>query len=311
MKRLLTLLAIGGARLELSLEGQEHPRGANIHGKVWLTGGAVPQRVDSLTVALVEYTQTGKRNTLDGQQLRSAATVHPHSVEEYAFSIGVPDEALLSRSFINGTKVVAEADIPGPVMPCVAAAVNIVPHREIVAIRRAMAALGFREQARSRLKLLLASFEEGYRNAIVVRYDPPEALRTQVHDVRLHLRVEMGEAICAMFVHGRKFTLNEALMELTFSEVDPLALRIPCRDLRDLEGRPRSEGAIDRLEEHLNRLLARPDAVQYALLRASCAPASAPDELMRPAMPVQDSSEDELLRAIDDGPPSGKRGINT
>ncbi len=305
MKRLLAACGIGGARVVVVLEEQDHPRGANIHGTLILVGGAVSQRVERLVVSLVERAHLGKWNNLAVKRLRPAATVEPGAVEEHPFSLEVPDEARLSvvgRSVSSATAIVAVADIRRAVKPRAAVAVHIVPHREIVAIRRAMAALGFLERAAGGLKALPDSFAEGYYDSVVVRYDPPDSLKQQIQDVSLHLTVDRGVALCKMFVRRRMRSLKETLMDLTLGEIDPTTLRIPCRELRDLQGKPRPDGATDRLAEHLNRALASPDAVEFSLLRASTAPATATDELVRPAMPGQGTSHDDLLRPSDDDP---------
>src|SRR5690242_18545007 len=113
MKRLLAACGIGAARLTLTLEEPEHPRGADIHGKLMVAGGAVPQRIERLTVALVEYLPN--KSNIIAQSLVRQLTVEAHSLTEYAYCLQVPNDARLSMppsSATCVTKIVAGAEIP-------------------------------------------------------------------------------------------------------------------------------------------------------------------------------------------------------
>jgi len=314
VKRLLAACGFGAARMTLALEEAEHPRGSNIHGRVTLTGGAVPQRVERLTIALLEYSQSGKSNALAQQTLPAPLTIEPRRLQAYAFSIEVPDAARLSLKTSFGTKetkILVTAAIPWAVNRRASVPVNIVPHREIVAVRQAMLALGFREQSGPGLKAVADAYAEGYWDAVIHRYDPPDSLSARLDNVKLLLDVERGVLTANVSVHHRARGLKETLGSLTGSTVDTSIIEIPCRELRDIEGRPRPDGATGRLAELLNKALAHPNDVRNSLLRASATPQSTPGQLLRPVASGGKTPVDELMRPVDANPKSGEPEIRT
>src|SRR5207249_3893036 len=114
------------------------------------------------------------------------------------------------------------------------------------------------------------------RDSVVVRYDPPESLREQLHDVRLIAGVEKGVVTGNVIVHKRGRDLKDALRGLAGCNSQTLTLRIPCWELRDKEGQPCADGAIGHIAYLLRMAVAQPDEFQHSLLRASASPSTIP-----------------------------------
>jgi len=290
------------------LEEPRHPRGSNVHGVLRLRGGVVDQRVESVKISLVEFTTTIHSDAAFAvRSIRPSGLLEANSLEEIPFAFPVPDTLVLSekKNSLLGTRLVAVAYIRGLVRPRAAAELNIVEHREISAVRIAMKMLGFREQDGNVFKSLTTSFAAGYwsplsksSNSISIVYDPPESFRSDLAQVALHLGVERGLLLGNLIFQARPNELGASVEGLAGGKSERMSLQIPCGHLRDKDGQPSADAAVERMTELLHRVRTRLDNDHNSLLRGASSPVNRADELLRPTSGNPRGSDRTLLHPV-------------
>lgn len=296
-EEVLAQVGIGNADLTLHLPSGLWPRGGEVPGKLSLHGGTVPQQIESLVVRLDELVTQGKSSEWKPRDERFVTTQFltvPYGKAEWEFLLRVPDDARLSTGpSAMLWRVSVEADILWAVNPRAQAAIEVVPHYEVIAVQRALETAGF---TKTNMYLDFAIRESP--DTVVTYYKAPLSLREQVDGAALHLRV------FGAFVHGRlilnrhQHSVGEHLLALVGADREEHPLQIRRDALLNDRGGPNTDGATPALQALLSHALILPDnADAKTLLRSASGPPLDSDTLLRPAAGT--GGESNLLRPTD------------
>ncbi len=306
IEQLLASVGVGAATLTLQVDSAVCPRGGEIEGRLALEGGDVEQRIESLTVRLIERYSQGKGTAekVRDQQIVSKRFLYDPCVKTtVSFRFRLPDDARLTRkTSADGWRVAAEADILWAINPRANVDLEVVPHHEVTAVQLALERLGF---ARTSVYLEFALPESP--DTIVRYYKAPPHLREQIDGASLHLRVLEDYVHGRLILNRRQHSVGERLLAMVGADREEHELMIVRQDLLNAEGGPRYEGATKPIEDVLNRSLILPENVEErTLLRPTAGPPPGANSLLRPAGPTDSISADELLRPTDAPPPASE-----
>lgn len=292
MHQLMVSLGIGAAQASLQVEGMRHHRGDWVNCEVTLTGGELPQKVETLSLELVRWKQMGKSRVaevLKTEIMAQQFTIHPGENQTHACRFFLSDDAPLSGAFSNDMEIRADADILAAINRRDSVDLNVVPHKEFFAVVGAMKELGFMLRGEPTVGWLDGMFH--------AKFAPNAETQAQLEAVGLNLSLE------ARTVHGwllldypEKSAMETAKALLGMNELE-VPLDIPRQILVDAEGKMTPENLVPLLKQTLAQSLILPDNPEQWMLRASQAPAVKNEELLRPASDTGATRPDELLRS--------------
>jgi len=291
-ENLLASVGVGAATLTLELGTRTFPRGAQIHGALRLEGGSVEQHIYTLTVKLGEFWGSKRiptRSVLLTEVLGQEIVVAAREDLTFPFAFQVPDDALLSSSQ-SGCYLEAVADIFWSVNPGARIDLNVVPHRELLAIHGAMRMLGFSE----------AEWDDML--SVITYSHIPEGLRQQLNGVALRLKIEEDYVTGRLLLDRSEYGLVERLRAFAGHDREEHDVLIPRQELLDAQGQPFPTGASPYLNDIFEAALVMPGNDRKWLLRGASKPEDAEETLLRPAVRGEDIRPDELLRAPSEDP---------
>src|ERR1051325_10344711 len=120
-KRIAASIGIGAAQLHIHLGSNICPRASILRGELEVEGGAVPQHIEWVSVALIEHWTENRSTNTEERATRVLVgdfDVLPRSRLSYPFEFDIPDYArLTSPSGTDGWRLIANADIRMAVNP--------------------------------------------------------------------------------------------------------------------------------------------------------------------------------------------------
>ncbi|HSV73888.1 MAG TPA: sporulation protein [Chthonomonadales bacterium] len=332
LERPLRLIAgitgFGAPGVDVVLPQRASPRGSLLSGVVVLRGGIVPMRVYSIRAQLDAYDHERdrmRRSTIAETTLGGGITLMPRERREFPLDLRIPDDARLThdaslldallgdgpgaRTATANPQLRPSGGRPSPGgSGCLLEAwldigwwaarrsdlsvLNIVEHREVVAIGEVIEALGFQRARRLRLK---PPDERVY----VRDYDPPRHVADRLGALSLTLRIEGSDATCTLDLNRPNRGLIERLRALIGADRARTTLRFARETLLTEDGEPDGRAARPVVEEALSAVLAvltEAGDPRWTLLRPAGAPTDGVETLLRPAAAAHRQDDGTLLR---------------
>ena len=236
LARLGATFGVGSVRVGITAAEPQSHRGSAVTAAVRIEGGTVAQDVQMLTVDLVEYWVTGSgKNRTHHRHVRErvvaaeALTVEPHFAQEFPVILHLPADARCTPRR-EGWCLSAEAHIRWAVDARAEVPLNVLPHREVLAIQRAVKGpMGFRPCA-----------WDGAHDVIVYDFAAPDDLRHVLDGMTLRLRVTgdalEGEAV--LQEANVSIALVSAWERLADSADDPHAAAAALQQAADAANEP-------------------------------------------------------------------------
>ena len=254
LARLGATFGVGSVRVGITAAEPQSHRGSAVAAAVRIEGGTVTQDVQMLTVDLVEYWVTGSgKNRTHHRHVRErvvaaeALTVEPHFAQEFPVILHLPADARCTRRR-EGWCLSAEAHIRWAVDARAEVPLNVLPHREVLAIQRAVKGpMGFRPCA-----------WDGAHDVIAYDFAAPDDLRHVLDGITLRLRV-LGDALEGEVVLNRQeHGVGGVLRAMVGGDRERIGLAIPRSALLTKRGSPNPAGALPYLRMIYDRLGVEP-----------------------------------------------------
>lgn len=296
LSRFAASIGIGAAQLHINLPSNVCPRASILRGTLEVEGGAVPQHVEWLSVALIEHWSANRSTNAEERDLRVLAgslDVLPGSHHRFPFEFEMHESArLTSPSGTDGWRLNAVADILMAVNPSAMVELKVVIHREIRAVQVALERLGFRPTVFHVPALFPIEPEE-----TIQYYRATSKLQGQLDGASLQLRVGDNWVMGKLVINRRETSLAEHLKSLVGGNNEEFSIALPRKDLLTPGGSPNSNGARATLQKILEDVIVLPGDLKKQLLRPASRPASEDGNLLRPVHSLPESRDGSgLLR---------------
>ena len=272
-------------------------------GMLELYGGIVPQRIQAISISLVEHWSENKKwrsRNHGASTLVKDVPVQPDTRAAYPFEFQIPDNARLTHG-TDGWRLAAIGNISRALDPRASIELQVGIHAEIRAVQAAMAELGFNRTGFHRPYLTAPPAHEARSH-----YRAGPLLESYLDGATLRLWVEDQNVVGTAVIHFHDSGIAERVKGLVGGSKVEVPLEMPREALLTTDGQPEVEGAKLWLANMLDDMIVLPGDVKKRLLRPAERPANEDERLLRPAnnSPSIDCGKELLRPAPADQPES-------
>lgn len=237
--RIGAAFGMGATRVEIHANEAVNWRGSTVTGAAVIRGGVVGQVLMKVTLDLTEFwTEGGGAHRTTEQRRAERVTlsgplqVEPGSERTLPFEVGVPSRARCTRRR-EGWRLDVEAHIALAVDARASLLLNVLPHREVLALQRATRdTLGF-SPVRWRGELAEVQYE----------FAPPPALLGHIKGLTLCASVEGADVVGRLVLHREEHGVGGIFRSLVGADRHEVPFRIARATLLTKRGAPNPAGA--------------------------------------------------------------------
>lgn len=261
-------VGIGGAKIELKLDGEpSFDQGDNISGVLTLRGGKIEQKLNNLTIEVVQvirYTDFEehveedafgntrshvhehdheRQETLHTLELDGGRMISPEEEREYPFEITLPPDIAVTSSDTHW-KLVANADIPGAIDPMDVVKFEVIPSASIQAVNEVMT---------SEFGFDVDSFGNEEDEGVWVDYIPTGRMKRLFDSVEISFYENDDELTLEMLLDLQERSFADVLSSMVGGDEKRVVLHIPMDGIWPNEETPDLDFVKEKLAEVFNR----------------------------------------------------------
>jgi hypothetical protein len=292
-KKLLAYGGVGSASVSLRIHTVEHHRNSEIFATVTVRGGRVAQQLVRLEARLMRgstpVTLSDISNVevmLETQILAERLRIEAGRTYQFPCRFFLPSNLPLGQKTCM-LRVVLKLN--SLMYPYDESSLYILPEREFYSVAQAMGRLGF-----SLKNPLAQSWASGI---ITTEYFPAEEVHDQIQSAELHLHATATHLQGNLLLEASEKSLAERFKAFLGKNRLSIPVSFERNKLLDESGKMTPEGAVPIIRKALAASLILPDNQAQWMLRASEAPPTDTDELLRPAKETGTTLPSELLRS--------------